>query len=145
MGNVWQITQVSLHPAYQEGCFASLEKGFQAYLSRQNDVVNVHDIVLLSFRYFHPPPLPSPTFIHTVLRFSRFNLFLSLFIFSSFLFAYVVPFIVLCRRSRSNGWNLIDLRDPRALLVTRQQAFSFLRGRNRFFVMGRNGSRDPRV
>lgn len=56
MGNVWQITQVSLHPAYQEGCFASLEKGFRAYLSRQNDVVNAHDIVPLSFRYFHPPP-----------------------------------------------------------------------------------------
>lgn len=100
---------------------------------------------LLSLLSPSPLLLPSPTFIHTVLRFSRLNLFLSLFIFSSFLFAYVVPLIVLCRRSRSNGWNLIDLRDPRALLVTRQQAFSFLRGRNRFFVMGRNGSRDPRV
>lgn len=74
MGNVWQITQVSLHPAYQEGCFASLEKGFRAYLSRQNDVVNAHDIVPLSFRYFHPPaPRPRSYFYSYRLTFFTFE------------------------------------------------------------------------
>lgn len=41
-------------PRLPEGCFASLGKGFRAYLSRQNDVVNVHDIVPLLLSLLRP-------------------------------------------------------------------------------------------
>lgn len=125
MGNVWQITtQVSLHPAYRRGVFCIPRKGVHIY-PRRNDVVNAHDI-----RYFRPS---SSLFFRPVLRFSRSRPSLSL--------------SLIRHRSRSNGWNLIDLRAPRASSSSRgQRAFSFLPGWNGFYGDGTvTVSWDPRV
>lgn len=82
-------------------------------------------------------------------RYSLLSTFL-LFILSSRLtiFTFAPPSLSLIRhRSRSNGWNLIDLRAPRASSSSRgQRAFSFLPGWNGFYGDGTvTVSWDPRV
>ena len=84
MGNVWQITQVSLHPAYQRGVFCIPRIGvpsifIEAKRRRKRSRYCPSLLSLLS-----SPPLP---LLHLfVLRFSRSNLSLSLFLCSSFSF-----------------------------------------------------------
>lgn len=88
----------------KRGVLHPSKRGSEHIYPRQNDVVNAHDI-----RYFRPLLYSSRL---TIFTFASLSLFLSLS------FVHRFPFAVLCHRSRSNGWNLIDLRAPRAFLVT---------------------------
>lgn len=98
----------------KRGVLHPSKRGSEHIYPRQNDVVNAHDI-----RYFRPSSsLFAPSYDFHV----RASLSLSRF-----------PSAVLCHRSRSNGWNLIDLRAPRAFLMTRPTSF-FVSSRVKSFL-----------